>query len=363
MKKLITFLILIFIGLNLVAQRVHDFDPVKRGEFNILDYGATSGGTVEDATAIQIAINAAYALTKAYPDEAYRYGGTVKIPAGIWYITKPVILRSYISIEIDKGAIFNFPAGYTNTMWANDSTDYLVECYVDGGRWYKDTPTYTFARLFSSQNANYIMACSFKNMWIENADIVFDIRTTLGGAGDGWVNANTFSDIFAWCPNRFLRTLKSPTSSGMDGNIYTNIIVQASGTTIAAIDTLNGSLNTFNNLILYDFTGGMYDVIIASGANYNSISGTQIRSANTVDLGGHNRITTSGGLLLTDTRGLDWGDLYVYRKAAGLLKIEDALELFPSVNPPGGATEGAIYADTDHHLYYYNGTTWIQLDN
>jgi hypothetical protein len=81
MKKQITFLILIFVGLNLVAQRVHDFDPVKRGEFNIMDYGATSGGTVEDATAIQIAINAAYALTKAYPDEAYRYGGTVKIPA------------------------------------------------------------------------------------------------------------------------------------------------------------------------------------------------------------------------------------------------------------------------------------------
>ncbi len=32
-------------------------------------------------------------------------------------------------------------------------------------------------------------------------------------------------------------------------------------------------------------------------------------------------------------------------------------------DPPSPAEEGMIYADTDHHLYYYNGTTWKQLDN
>ncbi len=38
-------------------------------------------------------------------------------------------------------------------------------------------------------------------------------------------------------------------------------------------------------------------------------------------------------------------------------------KLLPTVNPPSNPVEGWIYADTDHHLYYYNGTTWKQLDN
>jgi len=35
----------------------------------------------------------------------------------------------------------------------------------------------------------------------------------------------------------------------------------------------------------------------------------------------------------------------------------------PRADPPASAQEGQIYADTDHHLYYYNGSTWKQLDN
>jgi len=39
------------------------------------------------------------------------------------------------------------------------------------------------------------------------------------------------------------------------------------------------------------------------------------------------------------------------------------MKLVPQADPPGSPAEGMIYADTDHHLYYYNGTTWKQLDN
>lgn len=45
------------------------------------------------------------------------------------------------------------------------------------------------------------------------------------------------------------------------------------------------------------------------------------------------------------------------------VNITDVIKLTPTASPPAGATEGMIYADTDHHLYYYNGTSWIQLDN
>ena len=39
------------------------------------------------------------------------------------------------------------------------------------------------------------------------------------------------------------------------------------------------------------------------------------------------------------------------------------LKLTPQINPPASVTEGMIYADTDHHLYYYDGSAWKQLDN
>ena len=45
------------------------------------------------------------------------------------------------------------------------------------------------------------------------------------------------------------------------------------------------------------------------------------------------------------------------------VNITDVIKLTPTADPPSGATEGMIYADTDHHLYYHNGTTWVQIDN
>ena len=44
------------------------------------------------------------------------------------------------------------------------------------------------------------------------------------------------------------------------------------------------------------------------------------------------------------------------------VNITDVIKLTPTASPPAGATEGMIYADTDHHLYYHNGTTWVQID-
>lgn len=38
------------------------------------------------------------------------------------------------------------------------------------------------------------------------------------------------------------------------------------------------------------------------------------------------------------------------------------LRLSPT-SPPAAPTTGMIYMDTDHHLYLYNGSAWVQLDN
>lgn len=48
---------------------------------------------------------------------------------------------------------------------------------------------------------------------------------------------------------------------------------------------------------------------------------------------------------------------------AGSVSASNLFALTPTADPPGSPTEGMIYADTDHHLYYYNGTIWKTLDN
>lgn len=46
-----------------------------------------------------------------------------------------------------------------------------------------------------------------------------------------------------------------------------------------------------------------------------------------------------------------------------LVTLNAVLKLKPLAEPPDSPEEGMIYADTDHHLYYYNGSGWVQLDN
>ena len=49
--------------------------------------------------------------------------------------------------------------------------------------------------------------------------------------------------------------------------------------------------------------------------------------------------------------------IYVASKSAK----SSHLHLVPQAEPSGSPTEGDIYADTDHHLYYYNSTDWVAI--
>ena len=37
------------------------------------------------------------------------------------------------------------------------------------------------------------------------------------------------------------------------------------------------------------------------------------------------------------------------------------IKLTPTASPPDPAAEGMLYADTDHKLYFYNGTDWKEV--
>lgn len=98
--------------------------------------------------------------------------------------------------------------------------------------------------------------------------------------------------------------------------------------------------------IFDDSSGGTYDIYDVGTGTIKTYDNYDIHSArfNPVVTGSNRPVTYTG-----DGVSVDLGEAY--------------LKLTPVASPPGSPTEGTIYMDTDHHLYLYNGSAWVQLDN
>ena len=285
MKKILLTAILLIGTLTIFAQsaRRHDYNPTTRGEFNIMDYGAVSDDASADQAAIQAAIEAAYSQTQAYPNAGYLYGPTVYIPAGIYHITAPDTLRSYININIEPGAIFNFAAEYTGEMWVNDTTEALRHTSVTGGHYYQDGHKFTAIRLRSSQYSHPVNGVKFHDMFIVNADTALTMSTT----SDGWVNACTFTDIKITNPVVGIITKAGTGTAGVDGHYFDRITLQCGDDTGAGISDLVGNYNMMHDLFLWDFIGyGVVNEITVSGDN-NYLQG-KFSQSRTTDTGDEN---------------------------------------------------------------------------
>jgi hypothetical protein len=56
------------------------------------------------------------------------------------------------------------------------------------------------------------------------------------------------------------------------------------------------------------------------------------------------------------------GDLSVVGTVTqGNVAAGSYMQLTPTASPPASPAEGMLYADTDHKLYYYNGTDWKEV--
>lgn len=40
----------------------------------------------------------------------------------------------------------------------------------------------------------------------------------------------------------------------------------------------------------------------------------------------------------------------------------DVMQFTPQAQPPANPQVGWVYVNTDNHIYYYNGASWVQLD-
>ena len=94
-----------------------------------------------------------------------------------------------------------------------------------------------------------------------------------------------------------------------------------------------------------DYPSGSGIPVVVNGTSWGTTIATEAYSTENYGATGTGDIVLSTGPTLTT------------------VNITDVIKLTPTASPPSGATEGMIYADTDHHIYYFDGTSWKQLDN
>jgi polygalacturonase len=272
--------------INIGTPNNHDGDPLRTsftktndgitklnnattGVFNILDYGAISDDGIADQAAIQAAVDAA----AAYGSDPQ--GGKVVIPAGKWYITGAVTLRSYIQVEVDANAHFYFPSNYSGSMWYNPPGNILQFCSVNGGYYgdYTMTRTWKCIDLRASDfTTSYVMFCKFSNMYIENCNIGINKVVTL----TGWENGNSYNNITIWDPIIGIQmTHPVATGGGMGDNKFINTEVQTLvGVTTYCVNMINCLYNNFTNLSCYDIAGSTIGVNLDSTSSKNSFMGS-----------------------------------------------------------------------------------------
>lgn len=293
---------------------------------NVRDSGA-GNGIVDDATVIQAAIDEMAAVSNV----AGR-GGTVIIPAGDYVYTKTVVLKSFVTVQVANNAHFIKSVGNVDPYYTSGSI--LESAYLTGGYY-----VITAGKFFASTipDGSHMVYCRFSNIETTLGSQVFEFIMT----GSGWCNANVFENIVSYTPVSFLKT-RGIAGAGFEGNSFTNIAVQVGDNCANIIDGFEGYDNTFVNFYIWDFANyapqGAYTVKLSASSGNNILIGSCLTDTGFVDSGTNNLIIDRGQIM------------------------SSFLKLKPLSGAPTGV-EGLVYADINHHLYYFNGTEYKQLDN
>lgn len=257
--------------------------------FNILDYGAVSNSGLECQTAIQDAMTAAAACgTK---------GGIVKIPAGRWYITSNIELKSYVSIKCENGAVFYFPDNYAGSVFSLSPGNKAAFFNLNGGYYGEATSTRTWKFLDINVNdviTSHLVYSKFSNITIENCLTSIDLAIS----STGWINGNTFENINIISPIHALETSIAALSTGqIEGNFFSNITVQCATWTLSVIN-LCTSYTHINNFVIWDphipTDPAFSTCVLTAESNNNYINGSFLIRNNFIDDGAYNFIVNDG---------------------------------------------------------------------
>jgi len=124
---------------------------------------------------------------------------------------------------------------------------------------------------------------------------------------------------------------------------------------------------------------GMQSLFNNVAGNYNTCFGTRALAngsgSNNVAIGFEAGLYETGNskLYIDNARRASEADarlkamiygIFAAAPADQLITFNAVMRLTPQASAPtSNLSEGNIYCGTDHHIYYYNGSTWKQLDN
>jgi len=310
---------------NIVLMR----DTLTYEKYYVNEYGAIPDDANDDQAGIQAAINAAYSVAGGV---SY-LGGTVIIPAGIYKISGPILLKSYINIEIDKGAKFLIASSYAGNVWYANAG--LRNCYLSGGTYYCATKTPTILNLESDGTAQPILMNRFENINIIGCNYGVDFIVK----SDGWINDNIFSNWQIWSMVSGIKYTQS-TPGQIDGNIFNSCVFQYDGSgNCIGMDTLTGSYNQFNSIVFWDFpTPSKTMKLVATGSGRNTFlnitgitSGYAIQDSSLTE---NNNFFTSDNLLFLGKRDIKTaGNIY---SSAETHVVSENAYINPAGFPPCG---------------------------
>lgn len=167
------------------------------------------------------------------------------------------------------------------------------------------------------------------------------------GSNNAAIGSNAGRDLAADCHNNTVIGAGALIVS-TSGNFNTAIGSSAlSSQTGASSNVAVGFQSLFSNLTSSD--------CVALGTN----SGYYETAANKLFIDNRTRASEADGRI----KALVYG-IFAAAPADQLFTLNAVLRLTPLASAPtSNLAEGNFYCGTDHHVYYYNGTDWKQLDN
>ena len=139
-------------------------------------------------------------------------------------------------------------------------------------------------------------------------------------------------------------------------------------------DSNNGSSNVMiGNEAGMLVTGVSNNVFIGVDAGYNNAAGASGNNSVFIGYKAGYYETGSNKLIIDNSQRSDENDarikaliygIFAASPADQMVSINAVLRLTPQASAPtSNLAEGNIYCSTTHHIYYYNGSAWKQLDN
>jgi len=185
---------------------------------------------------------------------------------------------------------------------------------------------------------------------------------------DAFINGNHFDFIQIANSRECMLHCNATANAEISGNHFDCIEMQPlrsdilnKGIILTGAGTGN---NKFDYIMGWDWSNDLHDVAleIGNGCAKNFITGSIY---NYTDSGTDNQLNIVWGKSLQyEVPGYVHNgktDSVTLNPDGAVVNISSVICLEPIVSPPNPAYEGMIYADTDHHLYYYNSTDWVRI--